>query len=201
MSLQFWQLSAWSSLDASLNLLNSLNGSSKCPTEVIIENVYFSNGVIWAWSALCWPFYVQHQLIKHSWNKNFQTFTIFDYETPGGKLQVPRLCSKSTAGMANPWHECRTWHASSFLWHASQVTETSQRKSSNRSLTDQHIALQFFLCRTFEGVKTFFWLFTNIFRGNQDICGREDLFFALYRYFQGKTRTVGWHAEIFGRWF
>ena len=30
--------------------------------------------------------------------------------------------------------------ASSFLWHASEATETIQRKSSNRILADQHMA-------------------------------------------------------------
>ena len=49
--------------------------------------------------------------------------------------------------------------------------------------------------RISEDVKTIFLLFSDNFRGKQDIRRREDLFFALHRYFQ--ENTVGWHPEKF----
>ena len=34
--------------------------------------------------------------------------------------EISNLDRYPKAGMGNPWHAYRTWHASSFLWHASE---------------------------------------------------------------------------------
>ena len=116
-------------------------------------------------------------------------------------------CSIDTkARMGNPWHTCRTWHASSFLWHASEATETSQWKSSS-SLTLTNIwPLYYYYGWTSEGVKIFFFFCSQIKTTTTTLSGEnitsEDVktfFFCSSPIFSEKTRTVGWHAEKFGR--
>ena len=81
-----------------------------------------------------------HEMITASQNFYLTTFGTFKFQV---KLVAGYGCmtESSSTGLGNPWHACRTWHASSFLWRVSQATETSQRKSSSISLTEQHIAL------------------------------------------------------------
>ena len=87
--------------------------------------------------------------------------------------------------MGNSWHACRTWRARSFLWHASEAAETSQRKSSSKRLTDQHMPPPLFFCRTTEGVEM-------IFSGENRTSDHVKTLFLLFndiRPFSGENRT------------
>ena len=108
----------------------------------------------------------------------------------GDKLSPITIAEKlSRSEMGNPWHACRTWHASQATENESTV---KRQQKSHRPTYDPFIIK--FLYRTSEGLKTFFFLLFTDISGKNRIPEDVKTFILLFT----DIYVVDWHAENFG---